>query len=63
MLGKPKYNLGQLVKFKHPDWGELEGVIVVVDKYGVFEDSTDVHYDIDVADEGWYKHIRENMIL
>lgn len=63
MLGKPKYKEGTTVKFIFRN--ELKtGVIKVVDKYGTFDNSTDVSYDILVEDENvLYKHIQEKYVV
>ena len=45
MLGKPKYNYGDVVKFKLGD-DVKEGIIAIIDRYGTFEGSSDVSYDI-----------------
>lgn len=72
MLGKPKYKLGQVVTFdvdmynREADKIETmkkEGTIAIIDKYGTFQDDSDVSYDILVGDENClYKHIREDFI-
>lgn len=50
MRGKPKYKVGTKVKFIFGD--ELKtGEIFVVDKYGTFDNPTDVGYDIMVESE------------
>lgn len=49
MRGSPKYNYGDLVKFKikrEDKEYELVGKIEIIDKYGTFGDSSDVSYDI-----------------
>lgn len=63
MLGKPKYKEETTVKFIFGN--ELKtGSIVVVDKYGTFDNSTDVSYDILVEDENMlYKHIQEKYVV
>lgn len=63
MLGNPKYSINETVAFKF-DGGIKVGVIWVVDKYGTFEDPSDVSYDIMVESENTlYKHFTENLIL
>lgn len=63
MIGKPKYTRGQVVKFKVQDETK-EGVIAIIDKWGTFEDNSDVSYDILVGDENClYKHIREDYVV
>lgn len=64
MIGYPKYKVGDVVSFtinkKAPP---LQGNIYIVDRYGVFEDDTDVCYDIYVKDENIiYKHINEKNV-
>lgn len=63
MLGKPKYKVGNAVKFIFGN--ELKtGIVFVVDKYGTFDNSTDVSYDILVEDENvLYKHIQEKHVV
>ncbi len=73
MIGKPKYKIGQIVSFevdmRNRSTQEVvtetkEGLIVVVDTYGTFEDNTDVSYDVFVSDENCiYKHVREDFII
>lgn len=68
MIGNPKYKEGQLVKFsifnQYDKQETHEGVIYIVDKYGVFEDDSEVHYDIMCDNENTlYKHIKETSIL
>lgn len=63
MLGKPKYKCGDIVKFKF-DNTIKEGVIAIVDKYGTFEDNSDVSYDILVKSENTlYKHFQEPLVV
>lgn len=63
MKGNPKYQYGNLVKFELD--GEIkEGTVYIIDKYGTFEDDSDVSYDILVGNENClYKHINEKYIL
>lgn len=63
MLGKPKFKLGENVEFKFNN-DIKEGSILVVDKYGTFEDKSDVSYDIFVEHENMiYKHINQKYII
>lgn len=63
MKGFPKFKIGDTVAFKF-DGGVKVGVIWVVDKYGTFEDPSDVSYDIMVESENTlYKHFTESLIL
>lgn len=77
MIGKPKYNCKDMVKFKLED-KEYIGEVWIVDKYGTWEDPSDVSYDILVENafkEGdkhykpgkdnscLFKHITENLII
>ena len=61
MKGKPKFKIGDLISF---DWGKNErktGHVYIIDKYGTFEDPSDVSYDIFVKEDNClYKHIRED---
>lgn len=63
MKGKPKYKVGTTVKFIVGD--ELKtGEIFIVDKYGTFDNPTDVSYDIMVESENMlYKHIQEKYVV
>ena len=71
MLGKPKYTYDDKVKFKikrdNKEY-ELIGTIEIIDKYGTFEDNSDVSYDIMVDKCPWnnepclFKHFREDRI-
>lgn len=49
MIGKPKFKRGDKVKFVLED-KEYVGEIWIIDKYGTFEDDSDVSYDIMVKD-------------
>jgi hypothetical protein len=64
MKGHPKYQYGNLVKFEFN--GEIkEGTVYIIDKYGTFEDDSDVSYDILVKNENehcLYKHINEKYL-
>jgi hypothetical protein len=64
MIGCPKYDFGDIVKFKLED-KELSGAIGVVDKYGTFFDNSDVSYDIMVFEpiKIFYKHLSEKYII
>jgi len=67
MIGKPKYNYNDEVKFTI-DNKEYKGKIYIIDPYGTFEDNSDVSYDIMVQDFGekheecLFKHISEKLI-
>jgi hypothetical protein len=63
MLGKPKHKVGDTVKFIFNN--ELKtGVIWVVDRFGTFDYTEDVSYDIMVESENmFYKHIPEKYIV
>ena len=63
MKGYPKYSFGDLVTFK---CGEMikTGVIVIIDKFGTWEDNSDVSYDIMVKEDNClYKHFREDAVI
>jgi len=63
MVGNPKYQLGDKVKFKC-DNDIKEGYIAIVDKYGTFFNDKDASYDILNKDEKMlYKHFTESLIL
>ena len=63
MLGKPKYKEGTTVKFIVCGKSK-KGVIWIVDKYGAWNYTEDVSYDIMVESENmFYKHIPEKYIV
>ena len=63
MLGKPKYNYGDIVKFKFND-DVKEGIIAIIDRWGTFEDDSDVSYDIMNKEENiLYKHFGEKFVI
>ena len=63
MKGKPKYKLNDTVEFKVFD-EVLQGYIFIVDKYGTFDNPTDVSYDIMVESKNClYKHVTEKLII
>ena len=62
MLGKPKFVFGDKVKFTINN-EKKTGTIYIIDKYGTFEDDSDVSYDILNDDETClYKHINEKYV-
>ena len=68
MIGKPKFNKDDRVKFKI-NRKEKTGSIYIIDEYGTFFDDSDVSYDIMVdrdEDHGGlsclYKHISEKFV-
>lgn len=62
MRGKPKYKVGDRVRFECN--GELvDGNVYIVDSFGTWEDPSDVSYDIMSDQDCLYKHIREDYIL
>ena len=76
MKGHPKFNCKDIVKFKLQD-KEYIGEVYIVDKYGTWDDPSDVSYDILVKDafkEGdeyykqngnndcLFKHITEKLV-
>ena len=63
MIGHPKYNYSDIVKF-NIDNEEKHGIIYIIDSYGTFFDDSDVCYDILDEDENiLYKHIAEKSII
>lgn len=63
MLGKPKYKVGTTVKFIVCGKSKT-GVIWIVDKYGTWNYTEDVSYDIMVESENClYKHIPEKYVV
>ena len=67
MRGHPKFKLGEKVKFAL-DNEIYYGNIYIIDKYGTFEDPSDVSYDIMVdnwgpkKEECLFKHITEKLV-
>ena len=60
---KQIYKEGQIVKFKINNIIK-EGIILIVDKYGTFEQNKEPSYDIMVTEENTlYKHIIQSMII
>ena len=65
MKGQPKFKYGDKVTFT---WGkdeEKEGTIYIIDKYGTWDDPSDVSYDIMSEDNGrkcLFKHITEKYV-
>lgn len=64
MLGSPKYKQGDEVRFVL-DGEEFVGMVYIVDRWGTFEDSRDVSYDIlvDGVDRCLYKHVSEGCVV
>ena len=65
MIGKPKYEVGDSVKF-NINGEEKVGTIYIVDEYGTFSDDSDVSYDIMSEYDGakcLFKHISEKYVL
>jgi len=68
MLGIPKFNFGDKVKFTINGEGTFHGDVYIIDKYGTFEDNSDVSYDVMVHDYGerkedcLFKHITERLL-
>ena len=65
MRGFPKFNIGDKVHFEFNINNEKyseDGEIVVVDKYGTWDDDSDVSYDIKLEDGSWWKHINEKFV-
>jgi hypothetical protein len=63
MIGKPKFKYNDNVKFTYVNSEVKYGVIYIIDKYGTFEDDSDVSYDIFVENDNClYKHINEKYV-
>lgn len=63
MLGKPKFTYGDVVEFRHGN-DTKTGIVAIVDRYGTWEDGSDVSYDILNKDENiLYKHFREDYVI
>lgn len=62
MKGKPKFKEGDIVEFSFRGENRV-GVVHIVDKWGTFDDPTDVSYDIFVESENMlYKHFSEKFV-
>ena len=62
MRGHPKYNYNDKVTF-NIDSRPVKGYVYIINKYGTWEDNSDVYYDIMSEDETMlYKHIREDCL-
>ena len=64
MIGHPKYERGDIVRFRI-DNKKLTGTICIIDDYGTFFFNEDVYYDIMVKRtpvNALYKHISEAAI-
>lgn len=63
MRGKPKFKVGDVVRFKCQDKVKV-GTIEIVDRWGTFDIPIDVSYDIMVESENmFYKHFTEQDII
>ena len=71
MLGKPKFDYNDKVKFKIIEENdkeiELIGTVAIIDAYGTFGQNKEVSYDImvDSKSGNWpilYKHIVESLV-
>ena len=63
MIGKPKYNINDRVKFKLYD-EIIKGYVYIIDPYGTFDYTEDVSYDImSVEKNCLYKHIPEKELM
>lgn len=59
-MNKPKFKVGDKVRFKFLNGGRVVGTIAIVDKHGTFERPGVVSYDImDLKVSCLYKHIPE----
>lgn len=63
MVGKPKFKHGDVVEFII-DGNKKQGVIAIIDRFGIFMDDSEVYYDIFIEEENMlYKHIKETTEL
>lgn len=59
MLGKPRFKQGDVVEFII-DGNKKQGVIAIVDRFGIFVDDSEVYYDIFIKEDNVLcKHIKE----
>lgn len=62
MKGQPKYNYGDKVSFIINN-EMIIGEIYIIDKYGTFENDSDVSYDVFSTEKNClYKHITESLL-
>ena len=65
MRGFPKFNIGDKVHFEFTindeNYSE-DGEVVIVDKFGTWDDDSDVSYDIKLEDGSWWKHINQKFV-
>lgn len=66
MKGNPKFKYGDKVQFTSSDGIIRIGTIYIVDKYGTWDNPSDVSYDIlqeiEGGDKCLYKHITESLV-
>ena len=59
MVGKPKFKYGDVVEFSI-DGNKKQGVITIIDRFGIFVDDSEVYYDIFLKEENvLIKHMKE----
>lgn len=66
MKGKPKFKHGDTVIFTFVGDEQKVGTIYIVDKYGTWDDPSDVSYDIMGELDGQktlFKHITEKLVI
>lgn len=64
VLGRPRYDYGDTVRFAWGAGGEKTGVVRIIDAYGTFEQNLEPSYDVYIESERClYKHICESEIL
>lgn len=65
MIGHPKYGLNDTVGFDFTDMDgnktHVVGKVYIIDAYGVFENDSDVFYDI-MTDDCLFKHVIETLL-
>lgn len=67
MLGNPKFNYGDKVKFKYIPYQKTEeveviGEIYIIDAYGTFEQNKEVSYDVMFTDDDGYKCLFKHLV-
>ena len=59
MVGKPRFKQGDVVEFII-DGNKKQGVIAIIDRFGIFVDDSEVYYDIFLKEENvLIKHMKE----
>ena len=59
MVGRPRFKHGDVVEFII-DGNKKQGVITIIDRFGIFVDDSEVYYDIFIEEDNVLcQHIKE----